>query len=308
MTKHTYAIVGATGQIGLCLTEELLKKGHKVRALGRDPVKLQRLKEKGAEVFSSPFNDAASLVKVFKGCHAIFSFLPPAFGVEDYEAYQDKVGEAIAKAVIVANVQHVVNLSSLGAGMPHGTGPIKGLHRQERRLNEIPNVHLFHLRPGYFMENFFWSIPSIKSTGIIGSLIKSDLPIPMVATHDVGLKCAEVLDGLKFTGQTIFEFLGPREVTMNEAAKILGNAIKKPDLKYVQLSPTDSEKALLASGMKPKTVQLMLEMHQAINEKKLAPTHPITEAHRGKTTCEEFSKTFEQKYQQAAKSMVGASR
>lgn len=85
MKKFTFAIIGATGHIGHDLTEELLKKGHKVRALGRDAHKLQLLKKKGAETLSGDFTDAALLLKAFKGCHAVFSFLPPGYNANDME-------------------------------------------------------------------------------------------------------------------------------------------------------------------------------------------------------------------------------
>ncbi len=104
MAKFTYAITGATGHIGYKLTEELLKKGHKVRALGRDHHKLQELKAKGAEVIVSDLTDTKALTKAFKGCKAVFSLLPPAYDATDMEVFRDTAGEAIAVAVVKAKV------------------------------------------------------------------------------------------------------------------------------------------------------------------------------------------------------------
>src|SRR5580658_4904117 len=102
MTNFTFAVLGATGHIGHYLIEELLKKGHKVRALGRDEHKLQVLKNQGAEIVSGDCTDSAFLAKAFKGCHAIFSFLPPGYEATDMDVFRDNIGEAIAQAIVKA--------------------------------------------------------------------------------------------------------------------------------------------------------------------------------------------------------------
>ncbi|MGE5195729.1 MAG: NAD(P)H-binding protein, partial [Anaerolineae bacterium] len=151
MTKFTFAIMGATGHIGHILTEELLKKGHKVRALGRDAHRLQELKSKGAEILSGDFTDSILLSQAFKGCHAVFSFIPPGYDANDFEVFRDETGKAIAQAIVKAKISHVLNLSSIGAHLSSGTGPIKELHLHEERLNLIQNVNVLHFRPSYFM-------------------------------------------------------------------------------------------------------------------------------------------------------------
>src|SRR5690242_10729169 len=125
MAKSTFAIMGATGHIGHFLTEELLKKGHKVRSLGRDPHKLQELKAKGAEILSGEFTDTNLLAKAFEGCHAVFTFIPPGYTADDMEVLRDKTAEATVQAIAKAKISHTLNLSALGAHLSSGTGPIK---------------------------------------------------------------------------------------------------------------------------------------------------------------------------------------
>lgn len=292
MTKYHFAVVGATGNIGHVLTEELLKKGHKVNALGRDAQKLKDLKAKGAEVFSGDFTEHHHLAKAFKGCHAVFSFIPPGYFADDSEVFRERIGESIAHAIFKEKISHVVNLSSIGAQLSSGTGPIKELHLHEQRLNAVPNLNVIHLRAAFFMENLLSFIPLIKNAGIISSAINADLPIPMVATLDIAHKAADLLTGLNFTGSSIFEFVGPQAVTMHQVANMIGKAIAKPDLKYVHISYAEAEKALIASGMKHQMAKLMVEMHQALNEGKIKPTQQLTAEHKGKTTFEEFSHIF----------------
>jgi uncharacterized protein YbjT (DUF2867 family) len=291
MGNKTYAIMGASGNIGKILAETLLKKGHRVHAIGRDKNKLHDLKAQGAEIFTSLFDDSSALAKGFSKCDAVFSLIPPVYQEKNCEAYQDKVGGAIKEALIKTGVPSVLNLSSIGAHLQEGTGPVKGLHRHEERLNTIPKLNVLHLRSGYFMENFNWSIPFIKDFGILGSALRPDLPLPMVATYDIGLKAAELLQTLNFSGQTVFDFMGPKDVTMEEAAKAIGKAIGKPDLKYRQLSYQEVEKGMLEAGMELNTAKLLVEMYQSFNAGKFTWTQEITPKHRGKTTIEEFAST-----------------
>lgn len=294
MPKNTYAIMGATGHIGQVIVEELLKKGHRVCAIGRDQVKLDALQDKGAKPISCDFTDESALAEAFKGSDAVFSLIPPFSTVDNLEAEQDKVGHAVQQALSKAKVSRVVNLSSIGAQLSTGTGPILGLSRHEKRLNALPTLNVLHFRPSYFMENVFFYIPLIKSKGMIGSVLKPTLAIPMVATKDVGMKIAGFLHDLRFTNQSVFEFVGPRSITMTEATRIIGKAIGNATLQYVQTSPQEMEKYLRSLGVKSSVSRVFLEMYNAFNEGRIATTQQITPEHRGKTTMEEFAKVFEE--------------
>lgn len=296
--------MGATGHIGHVLAQNLLLRGNHVRAIGRDPKKLALLKSLGADPISiEDFTDAGALKDAFHRAEAVFSFIPPNHITEDYSSYQDQVGEAIKSAVKKSKVAHVLNLSSIGAEIPEGTGPIAGLYRHEMRLNSLSGVSVLHLRPGYFMENLLWSIDSIKNAGILLTPLKEDLPIPMVAAADIGKKATEFMDRLDFRGHNFFEFVGPRDVTMKEAAPVLGAAIGKPDLKYSLIAYDEAGKAMLASGMKPKMIELMLQLYRAFNSGHIKNSQRITPEHRGKTTIEDFAKEFAHAYKRELKAV-----
>jgi uncharacterized protein YbjT (DUF2867 family) len=299
MSKKTYAVTGATGHIGQVVVEKLLEKGHTVRALGRDDKKLAALKAKGAQVLKVDMEDAKALTEAFKGADGVFTLTPPAYEAQSLSAAQDRAGEAAVKAIVEAGVKYVVDLSSFGAELPTGTGPITGLYRQEQRINKLSGVNSLHLRASSFMENQFTAIPMIKGMGLNGGSAPADYPMPTVATQDIGAKAAQFLDGLSFSGHTVFDFTGPKEYTMNEVTKALGAAIGKPDLKYNQFPLEDVKKGMLQNGMKPGTVDLMIEMFKSGGEGKIHPTQELTADHRGTTTVEEFAKTFAAVYGKA---------
>lgn len=290
--KRTYAVMGATGHIGRIVAERLLKTGSQVHVIGRSAERLKGLVNQGAISHTGAFDDVHVLTGAFTGVDGVFAMIPPDYTTGDYLAYQDRVGSAIARALQTTGVHYIVNLSSIGAHLSEKTGPIRGLHKQEARLNDIKDLHVVHLRPAYFMENLLWSIPTIQSLGINGSPLKGDLPIPMVATRDIGAKAASFLADLQFRGHTAFEFFGPRPVTMQEATTVLGKAIGKPDLQYVQFPYEEAEKAMLAAGMKPDVVGLFIEMNRSFNDSLIQPTHPLTRDHLGTTGIETFAKDF----------------
>jgi len=289
MAKKTMAIMGATGHIGAALTENLLAKGHDVRALGRDPKKLGTLAAKGAKTKSGTFTDAAVLADAFSGAEAAFVMIPPSYGESDFGAYQDRQADAIVNALRKSGVRKVVTLSSVGGHHAQGTGPIKGLHRMEKRFGESGGPDVVHLRPAYFMENHFFSIPTIKSMGISGSPLKPDLVLGQIATKDIAQKAAEVLDRSDFRGSSVIELAGPRDVTMAQVTPILGRAIGKPDLAYVQFPYADAEKAFAGMGMPPATAALMVEMYRGMNEGLVVPQTP---PQRTKTAIEDFAPVF----------------
>lgn len=296
MAKKSFAVMGATGQIGRAIAEELLRRGHEVRAVARDLTKLETLRVKGARVHPASFDDATAITEAFRGASAVFSFIPPGYGADDFGVFQDRVGEAIAAGIRNAEATHALDLSSLGADLPQGTGPILGLHRHEKRLESIPGLAVLHLRPGYFMENLLWSIPAIRTQGIHPSALRGDLPIAMVATRDIGAKAADLLDRLDFRGRTVVEFQGPHRVTMKEATAAIGRAIGKPDLPYVQVTYEDSERAMLGMGMKPSIVGLMTEMTRALNDGKIEPRQPAAPDRQGMTSIEHFAQIFAKAY------------
>jgi uncharacterized protein YbjT (DUF2867 family) len=298
MSQKFYVVVGATGQVGRVVVEELLDKGHQVFAIGRNPAKLEDLKAKGAEICHvQNFENQDLLAECFQGAEAVFAMLPPAMREEDYAANQNAVGEALLGAVTSSEIKYVVYLSSLGAQHSAGTGPIKGLHLQEERFNAKNGLNVLHLRAGYFMENFLWSIPTILETGMLKTAIQPGLSLPMVCTEDIGIKAAELLSRLDFRDHTIFEFVGPSSLNMIEATKILGASIYKNDLRYEQLSYEEAKREMLSSGMHEPTANLMVELYRAFNDRLCQPEQELTDEHQGKITFDQFAKkTFAPHY------------
>ncbi len=259
-------ILGATGNVGKKIAAILVKKGEKVRLISRSQERLRPVVGKLAQAYIGDALDTEFLVQALKGSDAVFSLIPPNAKAENFLAYADRIGESIANAVRLAGVRYVVNLSSVGAELSGGTGPIVGLHNHEERLNRTKGLNVLHLRAGYFMENFRSSIDLIRSRGVNGGTIRGDARIAMVATRDIAAVAAERLIKRDFTGSSVQYLLGPRDLTMIEATREIGMKISKPDLAYVLFPYDEAEKGLIAAGLSPDMSRLYAEMGKAFNE------------------------------------------
>jgi uncharacterized protein YbjT (DUF2867 family) len=105
-------------------------------------------------------------------------------------------------------------LSSYGAHVPKGTGPVAGLHSSEQKLNGITGLNVLQLRAAYFMENNLAAIDMIQGMGMFGHALLPDLKLPMIATRDVGDYAAQRLLDLDFSGKQTCELLGERDLSL----------------------------------------------------------------------------------------------
>jgi uncharacterized protein YbjT (DUF2867 family) len=283
-----YVITGATGNTGSVVTEKLLAKGEKVRVIGRDAKRLERFTNKGAEPFIADASSADALTKAFAGAKAVYAMIPPDIAVSDVRAYQERVSDDLAAAITKNGIKHAVALSSVGADKPDRTGPVVGLHSLEKKLDGIAGLNALYLRAGYFMENLLPQVGVIQSFGVIAGPVRPDLPLPMIATRDIGAVAAEALLKLDFNGKHTRELQGPRDVTYNDVAKIVGAAIGKPDLKYMQMPPAQLKPALVQMGMSSNMVDLLLEMAESLNSGYMKMLEPRSPANSTPTTLETF--------------------
>ncbi len=291
-----HVILGATGQVGSQVAEFLLDRGEQVTVVSRHPEKLDGLKRQGANPLAGSLKDPEFLSRAFTGARSLFSMIPPQPYARDFRTFQTRVGASIASAIAVSGVTHVVNLSSVGAEWPAGTGPITGLHEHEERLNALPDLHVLHLRPAFFMENLLMNIDLIKANGVNGSPLTGELDFPVIATRDIAWEAANRLQALDFSGHSVQELLGERDLSMHEMTRILGNAIGLPSLKYVRFSYEETVDAMIAKGISPDVARLYNEMCRAFNEGRITHGLVRTERNTTRTPFEEFARFFSAVY------------
>jgi uncharacterized protein YbjT (DUF2867 family) len=283
-----YAITGANGHTGNIIAKRLLAEGQPVRAIGRNKERLQPLTDAGAEPFVCDVTDAAGLTQAFAGAKAAYVMMPPDMSSKNYRALQDRITDSVASALALARVRYAVTLSSVGADKSDKTGPVVGLHKMENRLNGIEGLNVLHLRAGYFMENTLAQAGIIHAMGKAAGPVRSTLKIGMIASRDIGQAAADSLLRLDFTGHQSRELLGQRDLTMSEVAHIIGQAIGKPNLAYVQMPDNDFRAAVTQMGMQTDMANLILEMVASMNSGYMRPLESRSSKNTTATSYETF--------------------
>lgn len=293
-----YVITGGAGNISKPLALQLLQAGHEVTVIGRNAANLTTLTEAGAIAAIGSVEDKDFLTTTFTGADAVYTMVPPVHAVSNWKGYIAGIGENYAAAIQAAGVKHVVNLSSIGAHMEDGCGPVTGLYRVEQIFNKLSTVNIRHLRAAYFYPNLLANIGMIKGMGIIGgnySVAESEFPI--VAPVDIAAVAAEELLNKSFSGHSV-RYIASDEVSTDEIASVLGAAIGKPDLSWVTFTDEQALGGMLQAGLPEEIAKNYVEMNTAIRTGDMFADYfknkPVA---FGKIKLADFAAQFAQAYQ-----------
>ncbi|AEI46672.1 NmrA family NAD(P)-binding protein [Runella slithyformis] len=284
-----YVITGATGNTGHAIAEALLAAGKEVKAVVRNAAKGARLAEKGAQLAIGTLEDAAFLKETFNGADAVYLLIPPKWDVKDWRAYQREIIQNFVEALQDSGVKYAVVLSSMGAHMPTGAGPVSGLYELEQALKTVGGLNVLNLRAAYFMENFYGNIGMIKAAGIQGYALRSDLKMPLVHTRDIAALAIRHLLALDFEGHSHVFVAGAADYTMPEATAVLSAAVGQP-FYYVQFSPADARAGMLGAGIPETIADGYNELFDGLNSGEYLKGYERNADNTTPTTLEEFAK------------------
>jgi len=288
-----YVITGGAGNISKPLAEKLLKAGHDVTVISRNAENIKPLVDPGAKPAIGSVTDTAFLIKTFTGADAVYTMVPPNYATNDMKASIGEVGKNYVEALKAANIKYVVNLSSVGAHLPDGVGPVSGLYRVEQAMNELKNTNIKHLRPTYFFANFLANVGMIKNMNIIGGNFGgADFKMLLADPADIAEVAFEELTNLNFTDHS-FRYIGSDERSTDDIAKILGDAVGKPQLPWVTFTDEQAFGGMTQVGLPENIAKNYTEMGQAMQDGSMFEDywkhHPDK---LGKTKLEDFAKTF----------------
>jgi uncharacterized protein YbjT (DUF2867 family) len=256
-------LTGSLGNISKPLAEILIKNGHEVTIISSDSKKVGDIEALGAKAAIGSVSDARFLTDAFKGADAIYTMVPPNWGVSNYRQYIAETGKNYLEAIKASGVKRVVNLSSIGAHLSGGTGPIAGHYDVEHTLNTLDGIAIKHLRAGIFYINFFFDMGIIRNMGIMGNNYGEKTKLIMVHPGDIAAVAAQELQGT-FEGKS-HRYVASDEREISEIVKILGTAIDKPELPWVQFSDEETFAGMTAAGMSEAIAGTYVEMGNAIN-------------------------------------------
>jgi uncharacterized protein YbjT (DUF2867 family) len=277
-----YVIAGVTGHVGSVVAGELIARGKQVKVIARDANKARAWSVRGAEVAVGSLEDEAFLTAALRGATGFFALLPPNLAEPDYYGWQRRTGETVARAVKASGVPHVVMLSSVGADLASGNGPIRGLHHLENALRAT-GARVAAIRAGYFMENVGNSLGAARQAGIFPNFMaSSDYPLPMIATKDIGRLAAESLLAPAAKNEVID--LAGSAYSIRQVAEKLGAALGK-QLNVVDIPQAGWIPAMVKAGLPQHLAEVYADMYAGFNSGIIQPKGD--RAIKGATTLDE---------------------
>lgn len=263
-----FVIAGGSGRVGSASASALIEDGHEVRVLVRRQEAADPWRSRGTDVRVLDLRDRHALAGALDGAAGMFALLPFDLTAADLDRHARSVVTSIADAITDADVPHVVALSSGGAHLSRGTGPIAGLHLLEQALHASPAV-ITALRPGHFQEKVSDVLDGAGATGTFPVFASSaDAPLAQIAVRDLAEEVARALANPPAASETV-DVLGP-EYTEREVAHLLGRALGQ-DL-AIELVPREAWPAVLEGAGFPGHVALSLaELYRADDHGLLGP-------------------------------------
>ena len=284
-------LTGSLGNISKPLAIQLIAAGHQVTIISSSTDKTAAIEALGAKAAIGSIADVDFLTKAFAGADVVYTMTPPNFGVTDYRKYVSDSTRNYAEAIQKNGITRVVNLSSIGADIDGGTGQISGVHDGEIVLNALENVAVKHVRAGFFYVNFYANVDMIKHMGIIGANYGGNSRIIMVHPNDIAAAIAEELQ-TPFTGKSV-RYITSDERTLGEVARVLGVAIGKPELPWVEFTDEQALGGMIKAGVPEYIASQFVEMNTAIRSGILWKDYDAKGTKpTGKTKLEDFAKEF----------------
>ncbi len=284
-------VTGSTGNISKPLAQWLVKAGHQVTVITRDAGKVAEIEQSGATAAVGSVQDEAFLTQTFTGADAVYTMVPPNFATENYRAYIGTVSSSYAAAIAASGVKKVVNLSSIGAHLDGGTGPISGIHDGELLLNALDGVSVKHLRAGFFYVNLFANIGMIKHAGIIGANYGQGTRLVLVHPRDIAEAAAAAFE-TPFDGKSV-TYVSSDERTTDEIASALGTAIGLPELPWIDFTDEQQYDGMIGAGLPVEVANVYVEMGAAVRTGILFEDYTATNSHPiGKIKLEDFAGEF----------------
>lgn len=287
-----YVITGSLGHISKPIAQRLIKEGHDVTILTSKSTNADSIKALGATALTGTVEDAAFLNDAFKGADAVYLMIPPKWDITDWITYQKKVADNYIAAIQNNHVKNVVVLSSVGAHMRNGAGPVDGLAYLESRLNEITDVNAVYLRPSYFYYNLLSMIPLIKNAGFMGSNQPATHKIVLTHTSDIAAVAEEKLLHLNFKGKQVV-YISSDEKTWGEITSTLTKAIGKENIPWVEFTDQQSLEGMLQAGLPETIAKGYTAMGAALRSGEMEADYWKNKpAQFGKVKLEDFVKEF----------------
>lgn len=258
-------ILGATGQIGSMLVDNLIKRGQSVRAVVRNGSKAEGLRSKGIEVSIADYFDVEALKKAFQGGSSAFLLTPENPESQDFIGETKTILNNYREAILASGITKIVGLSSNGAQHESGTGNLMASYMLEHAFSDLEIEQVF-VRPSYYFSNWLGYLELVKEHGIMPTFFPPEMKVPMIAPSDVAEFLSEVIV-CKTSEERIYEITGSHAYSSLDIAKIFGEVLNR-NVILQQVLPEEWESTLIQAGFSKDGAKNLALMTKAVIEGK----------------------------------------
>ncbi len=301
-------LTGSLGHISRSLAQELIQtrlpdgqEGHDITVISSNAERREAIEALGAKAAIGRLRDADFLTAVFTGADAVYCMTPMPHLFDpniDVVAYYTGFAPVYLQAIRQSGVRRVVHLSSVGAHTDKGSGMLRYAYEIENTLRQLPaEISLTFMRPVGFYYNLLGFIPAIRQEGVITSNYGGADKKPWVSPVDIAMAVAEELTAAQ-PGTRKIRYVASDELSCDEIARMLGDAVGRPNLEWRVIADEEMLKGLLAAGMHPNTARDLVEMNAGMHSGKLYEDYYRNRPVFGKIKLADFAKDFAKAYHQ----------
>jgi uncharacterized protein YbjT (DUF2867 family) len=290
-------MTGSIGNIGKPLMQALVQKGHSVTVISSKAERQVEIEALGAKAAIGIIQDADFLSRTFKGADIVYLMetwegIGSIFDKDvDFVAAFNQIGNNYKKAVEQSGVKRIVHLSSIGAHTNKVNGSLFVHYNVENILRQLPDdVSIKFMRPVGFYGNLLRYKQIIKTEGAIIQSYGGDQKEPWVSPLDIAATIAGEMEKT-FDSRTV-HYIASDEVSPNEVAKIIGEAIGKPDLKWLKVPGEQILNGMLAAGVNAWVANGFVEMQASQGSGSLYEDYYRNKPTLGKVKMVDFAKEF----------------
>ncbi|MEO7990278.1 MAG: NmrA family NAD(P)-binding protein [Chryseolinea sp.] len=289
-----YLITGSIGNISKSIVEGLVKAEHSVSVITSSSERVSEIEKLGAKALVGQLQDLAFLKNSFSKADVVYTMIPPIWQTNNWRKSQNEVAKNYAEALRSSTVKYVVNLSSIGAHLKDGVGPVNGVYDLEQMLNTLTGINIKHLRPSYFYFNLLAQIGMIKQAGIMGGNFGDQEKVFLVHPKDIAAAALDELLKLNFTGNSVRYIIGD-ERSGEEISSVLGKAIGK-NLNWVTFTDEQQKEGLLGAGLSETHASGYTEMGNALRAGTMQAEARMHKLNFSPTKLEDFATEFAKAY------------
>jgi len=323
-------VTGSLGNISKPLTMELVQRGHQVTVISSNPAKQKEIEALGAKAAIGSIDDVAFLTKTLEGADVVYTMMPPfnarLAGNPNFKSRDEaaRICTNYVSAIKASGVKRVIHLSSIGAHLEKGNG-VLGFHfYAEKTLKQLPaDVAITFMRPvGFyynlydfmdiikgqgFLKGFVGKIMTLRFYGLAGllqgknGLILSNYggedKMPWVSPKDIAAAISEEM-AMDAKGIKV-RYVASEELTCNEIASIIGEAVGKPYLKWGSITDKQMMDGLKQFKVPEEAARDITEMNASMrNGGILFNDYYKNKPTLGKVKMKDFAKEFAAVYNQ----------